>query len=257
MVESLWKNIKHRDLAELNRPRLDLVTHLVIENVLPRALRTLAQVRGELRSGRAKPLAGWQIDMRGDWLDMSKSDERRLVERELMWLRQPANIKGRAERLAEVEEEKARPHGTYATDMARWTCSCPAYLISRFLLCKHLVRLANEQLGHDPITNLRFFLDLRRQHYPPFYRIPGIHHDIPEPPSNGDLPGPSGAGIGTTATVCVLESGIVGNSEGADVGSDGVKEAAPPINREPFPQSGRDIIEVDADNKQRVRRTAY
>jgi hypothetical protein len=42
VVESLWKHIKHRDLAEFNRPRLDLVTHLVIENVLPRALRTLA-----------------------------------------------------------------------------------------------------------------------------------------------------------------------------------------------------------------------
>jgi hypothetical protein len=35
IVESLWKHIKHRDLAHFNRPQLDLITHVVIENVLP------------------------------------------------------------------------------------------------------------------------------------------------------------------------------------------------------------------------------
>jgi hypothetical protein len=175
IVESLWKNIKHRDLAEFNHPRLDLVTHLVIENVLPRAVRTLSSIDGLRRIGRPKALAGWQTEMRADWLDMSKCDEQRCLERELKWLKQPSNMRGRTERLAELEEEEARPRGTYATNVAHWTCSCPAYLISRFLLCKHLVRSVNDRLNDDPLTNLRFFLNLRRQHYPPFYTIPGIH----------------------------------------------------------------------------------
>ena len=36
-------------------------------------------------------------------------------------------------------------------------CSCPSYLTSRFLLCKHLVRQANVSLGSKPCTDLRFF----------------------------------------------------------------------------------------------------
>jgi hypothetical protein len=85
-VESLWKNIKHRDLAEFNRPRLDLVTHVVIENVLPRALRVLDCVDGHHRVGQPHALAGWQTEMRKDWLDMSRCDEERLIARELEWL---------------------------------------------------------------------------------------------------------------------------------------------------------------------------
>ena len=177
VVESLWKNIKHRDLAMYNRPRLDFVTHLVITNVLPRVERTLDYVRDRRRVGRAKPLAGWQTDFRADWLDMSRVDEHRLVEKELKWLKAPANTKGRTERLAEIAEEAHRPHGSYHTDLDTWTCSCPSFLVSRFLLCKHLVRMANARLKDSPRTDLAFFLHLRRNHYPPFYSIEGIHYD--------------------------------------------------------------------------------
>ncbi len=49
------------------------------------------------------------------------------------------------------------------------------YLISRFLLCKHLVREANRLTHNAACKNYRFFLGLRRNHYPPYYNIPGIH----------------------------------------------------------------------------------
>ncbi|KAJ7434187.1 hypothetical protein B0H11DRAFT_1757961, partial [Mycena galericulata] len=61
VVESLWKHLKHRDLAQFNRPQLDLVTHLIITNLLPRVARTLAYVRGNRRQGRPKDLAAWQV----------------------------------------------------------------------------------------------------------------------------------------------------------------------------------------------------
>ena len=175
VVESLWKHVKRRDLAQFNRPRLDLVTHIVITNVLPRVNRTLAYIRGIRRVGRAKALASWQVDFKADWLDMSCTDEHRLVMKELKLWKTPANTKGRAERLAEIAEEEQRQSGTYHTDLQQWTCSCPAYLISRFLLCTHLVRLANTALDNKPLTSLRFFFDLQRCHHPPYYSIPGIH----------------------------------------------------------------------------------
>jgi hypothetical protein len=177
IVESLWKHLKHRDLANYNRPRLDLVTHLVIENVLPRVRRRIAYIRGLRRIGRAKALASWQMDFRVEWLGLGKTDEHRLVEKELEWLRKPKKTKGRAERLTQIEEEKNRPKGMYITDINRWTCSCPSYLISRFLLCKHLVRAANRILKDKPLDCLDFFSTLRRNHYPPYYSVPGIHTD--------------------------------------------------------------------------------
>ena len=177
IVESLWRNLKHRDLQEFNRPRLDLVTHIIISDVLPRVRMTLDYIQNLRRIGRPKALAGWQTDFRADWVDMSHSDEYRLVEKELKWLKAPKKTKGRNERLAEIAEEESRPRGEYLTEIDRWTCSCPAYLISRFLLCKHLVRKANEVLDNAPITSLTFFANLRRQCYPPYYSIEGIHFD--------------------------------------------------------------------------------
>jgi hypothetical protein len=67
--------------------------------------------------------------MRTDWIEMSKSDEHRLVAKELAVLK-AAKAKNRTERLAQIEEEKDRPRGSYTTDVERWTCTCPSYLIS-------------------------------------------------------------------------------------------------------------------------------
>ncbi|KAJ7891034.1 hypothetical protein B0H13DRAFT_1626086, partial [Mycena leptocephala] len=77
IVESLWRDIKHRDLAEFNRPRLDLVTHIVVTIVLPRVKRRLDYIRGERRVGRGGEVAGWQKDFRTAWKDYSRTDEHR------------------------------------------------------------------------------------------------------------------------------------------------------------------------------------
>ncbi|KAJ7852598.1 hypothetical protein B0H13DRAFT_2359391 [Mycena leptocephala] len=138
----------HRDLAEFNRPRLDLVVSIVFKSLLPRVKRTLEYVRGLRRIGRPQALAGWQS---------------------------APNTKGRAERLAQLAEEESRESGTYATDIKTWVCPCPHFFKSRFLMCKHLIREANKLLNNRPLTDLRFFLDLRRNHFPPYYSIPGIH----------------------------------------------------------------------------------
>jgi len=80
IVESLWRNLKHKHLQEFNRPRLDLVTHIILTDVLPRVQQKLDYIQGLRRIGRAKALAGWQTDFRADWLQMSLSDEHRLTK---------------------------------------------------------------------------------------------------------------------------------------------------------------------------------
>jgi hypothetical protein len=176
IAESLFKNLKHHDLAEFNRPCLDLVVDVIISNVLPRMQQTLDYVRGMCRKGRPSALARWQVDFKVARMDMSKTDEQRVVEKQLKWLRKPAKTKGRTERLAELDEEEQRPQGTYKTNIKQWTCSCPSYLISHFLLCKHLVRATNIALQDEPLTSLAFLHKLRRNHYPPYYSIPVRGH---------------------------------------------------------------------------------
>ena len=100
--------------------------------------------------------------------------------------------KARTAKLAELEADELRLKGTYHTDINHWTCSCPSYLISRFLLCKHLVRTANTKMkGFDPKDNLAFFAALRCNHFPPFYFIPAPQKQSEEPtetPAPMELP---------------------------------------------------------------------
>ncbi|KAJ7810341.1 hypothetical protein B0H13DRAFT_1504446, partial [Mycena leptocephala] len=151
IVESMWKHIKRRDLAQFNRPRLDLVLYLIIIGLLPRVLQTLAYIRGLRRIGRPQALAGWQADFKAAWVDMSRPDDIRLADKQLKWLRKPRNTKGREEHLQLLEEEENRDSGSYATDIENWVCPCPAFPKSRFLTCKHLVREANKLLKDRPL----------------------------------------------------------------------------------------------------------
>ncbi|KAJ7432625.1 hypothetical protein B0H11DRAFT_1631282, partial [Mycena galericulata] len=150
VVESMWKHIKRRDLAQFNRPRLDLVTYLVIMGLLPRVRQTLDYVRRFRRLGHPQALAGWQVDFKETWLDMGRTDEHRVVEKQLKWLQTARNTPGREERLLQLEEEETRDAGTYVTDLKNWVCGCKLFPSSRFLLCKHLVRKANKKLKDRP-----------------------------------------------------------------------------------------------------------
>ncbi|KLO08623.1 hypothetical protein SCHPADRAFT_803506, partial [Schizopora paradoxa] len=155
LVESLWKDLKRRHLRNFHRPRLDLVTHIVITNMLPGIMNKLDYIMGRRRVGHTKPLNAWQKAFKHDWEDMGRSDEHRRVERELTVLKKKQsstahNAKDRAQELEWIREDEQRKRGTYHTDINNWTCSCPSYLLSRFLLCKHLVRSTNDYFNNVP-----------------------------------------------------------------------------------------------------------
>lgn len=116
MTEGLWKAIKHNDLEDFNRPRLDLVTHIITNRLIPRIRYNLEGVRKHRRKGQGSELTEWQKDFKREWGKLSKPDERRNIERELEWLYKPQKTKGRAERLAQIRENSARVPGKYHTN---------------------------------------------------------------------------------------------------------------------------------------------
>jgi len=167
--EAQWKVIKHNDLGMFNRPWLDLVVHVLITRLLPWVRVTLTTVLQTCRAGRAALPMDWQKEFQAQWIDMSKPDEQRNIEQQLTVLKSAKKSKGCAEKLAELEADAERPSGTYHTDIDRWTCSCPSYLISQFLLCKHIAHTVNARIpGFNPRDDL-VSSSLHCNHLPLFY----------------------------------------------------------------------------------------
>jgi hypothetical protein len=132
--EAQWKVIKHNDLARFNWPWLDLVIHVLINQLLPCVQLTLANILGTHCIGHPVLPNDWQNDFCAQWLDISKSD------------------------------------------VDRWTCSYPSYLISWFLLFTHPILTENTWMtGFDPKDDLAFFASLQQNQFPPFYHIPVLH----------------------------------------------------------------------------------
>ena len=69
----------------------------------------------------------------------------------------------------------------WITNLDRWVCSCPSFLLSRFLVCKHIINMVDVRLDFAPLKDRAFFVKLRRYHSAPFYRIEGIHTLLDDP----------------------------------------------------------------------------
>ncbi|KAK1225757.1 hypothetical protein PQX77_011288 [Marasmius sp. AFHP31] len=162
IVESTWKQLKRNDLPQFNRPRLDLVTHVIFRYLHPRVLRKILNLKGLRRKGRSIPLSPWAESLRSAWKKYEKTDSQRTYQRELEELgnnRQVTEAE-RAEIEAEVRSELTFPEQRY------YTCT-------QQLAVKTGVP-----------TPLAFFRSLRRSHCPPFYSIPGINAPIAASPSD-------------------------------------------------------------------------
>ena len=106
MIEAHWKVLKHDYLYRFNRPRLDYVIYVICEHLLPQQENRLLQ----LINGRQHP--HWWEEFKREW---KKTGQRNV---------------------------STNPEERYYTSEALWVCSCPNFLQSRFLLCKHLVTVA-------------------------------------------------------------------------------------------------------------------
>jgi hypothetical protein len=99
LMESHWKVVKRDYLPKFFRPRLDLVTYIIISRLIPHH----QQQFNKYQQGRE--IVSWRKEFKREWVSLSKK-----------------NI-----------------NGVYLTNIETWTCSCPSFLLSRFFICKHLV----------------------------------------------------------------------------------------------------------------------
>jgi hypothetical protein len=119
IVESHWRVLKHDYLRRFNRPRIDLMIWVLIKCEIPDACNRLEAIqRGEFR----KYKISWREPFKKQW-------------------------KEKANEVVDGERIKK-----YHTDPNMWVCGCDALLISRFLVCKHLIHCC------EPIANPGRFL---------------------------------------------------------------------------------------------------
>jgi hypothetical protein len=101
IVESHWRHIKRDYLYKFHKPRIDHLCYILVKRVINEQLHRIQL----LQQGRY--LVEWRKEFKKEW----KKHEKKVTE-----------INGR-----------------YLTNPAQWICSCPAYIQSRFFLCKHLI----------------------------------------------------------------------------------------------------------------------
>lgn len=102
-IEGHWKAMKRDFLYKFFRPRLDLVTYIILLKMIPLQRRKFQQIL----SGRESP--DWKKEFKAEWKRLSKHNTD-LVN-------------------------------TYATNIQNWVCGCPYFLTNRFMICKHLIQL--------------------------------------------------------------------------------------------------------------------
>ena len=137
IVESHWRKLKHDYLHKFNRPRIDLVVWVLLTRAIPDSL---VRMRALLSQDHRRAIASWRKAFKREW--------KKLTIR------------------SEVIED---PIQRYHTNPAQWTCACPIFINSRFLICKHLL------FFYEPILDpVRFFREVKRQRFPPFWIEKGL-----------------------------------------------------------------------------------
>nr|GAT46378.1 predicted protein [Mycena chlorophos] len=137
ICESHWRKLKQEYLHEYHAPRLDLLVWVLVTKLCHSYYDKLIKLTTYLGRTRIAELASWRGTFRSSWRELEN--------------------RGVSDRVDD----------TYRPDVKRWVCSCPAFLTSRFLICKHLIRLVK-------VVPTRFFREVQRQRTVPFWRHPDL-----------------------------------------------------------------------------------
>ena len=130
-----WRRVKEDYLHHFSLPRLDLLVWVLITKLAPTYYRKLDVMLSDI--GRFCELPKWRRDFKSEWNKARKTP-----------ITMPLN-------------EKYRP------DVKRFVCTCLQFVVSRFLLCKHLVQ------QFEPVDP-KFFLEVMRNRCVPFWSHPSL-----------------------------------------------------------------------------------
>jgi hypothetical protein len=107
ITESHWRVLKYNYKYNYNRPRVDRLTQIITEQLVPDFEIKLTHYNGN----RAFP--AWWHKFKAEWRKAAAAETR-----------------------PDAEEQ-------YHIDVNNWVCSCPGYLRSNYNLCKHLISKKN------------------------------------------------------------------------------------------------------------------
>ncbi|PVF90972.1 hypothetical protein CPB86DRAFT_676043, partial [Serendipita vermifera] len=135
ICESHWRHIKHDYLTHNHQPRLDYLAWVLMKRLVPIYIN---QLNTRLTyTGRHRKRATWRKEFKRQWKLCATQS-----------VHNPDKL-----------EYNPRPY--------LWVCSCPAFIKSRFLICKHLVQKVH------PVTPA-FFYQVSRERACPIWRHPDL-----------------------------------------------------------------------------------
>lgn len=126
-----WRRIKHDFLHHFKMPRCDLLAWILVTKLAPFYYVKLDRLL--VQEGRYRELSSWRKNFKKQWKTLETRD-----------ITMPLN-------------------DAYRPDAHKWICTCPSFVTSRFLLCKHLVQSVHRV---PPV----FFLQVKRNRSTPFWR---------------------------------------------------------------------------------------
>ena len=127
------QRIKHDFLHHFHKPRLDLLVWILVKKLAPTYYRKLDLSLND--TGCYHELSCWRKAFKCEWKKLANTQ-----------IKMPINPK-------------------YRPDVPRWVCTCPYFVTSCFLVCKHLV----QSVGPVPAT---FYLQVKRNWTTPFWLHP-------------------------------------------------------------------------------------
>ncbi|KAI9104887.1 hypothetical protein DFS34DRAFT_573088, partial [Phlyctochytrium arcticum] len=144
MIESHWSRLKRGFLHQFHMPRCDLLIWILITKLEPtyslsattsRKLDRLLSPEHKRSRYREPPV--WRKAFKKMWRKL-----------ETTAVPQPTNDK-------------------YQPDAHLWKCTCPSFVINRFLICKHLV----QRVHRVPVV---FFWEVKRRRTAPYWQHPSL-----------------------------------------------------------------------------------
>ncbi|KAH9018093.1 hypothetical protein EDB84DRAFT_1276340 [Lactarius hengduanensis] len=130
-----WRRVKEDYLNHFSLPRLDLLAWVLLTKLAPTYYRKIEVVFNDI--GRFRELPRWRKDFKAAWKKAMRTP-----------ITMPLNE-------------------TYRPDAKRFVCTCPQFVVSRFLIRKHLVQQFHPV---DPW----FFLQVTRNRTLPFWSHPSL-----------------------------------------------------------------------------------
>jgi hypothetical protein len=169
-TQNVIAGIKRDFLSHFGNPRLDLLVWVLTCKLQPLYIRMAERIR--YPTGRPRDARSWRKAFKKAW--------------KLCYVR-------------ETSPQDQFPYLKYSPDPIRWVCGCPSFRQSRFLICKHLVKLCH------PVGS-RSFLEVERTWTMPFWKHPTL------------IPLECGTGDATEIIIPEELEGVADEEEGSDDG---------------------------------------